>query len=64
MREFKVTFVKVEKIITKQTGPVQLAEQKYITDQDSFDIKCPDGFIVMSVIELLPTITVLKASKN
>jgi hypothetical protein len=64
MREFKVTFIKSEKVITNKTGPVRLAEQKFITDKESFEIKCPDGFIIMSVVELLPPVIFLKTVKK
>ena len=57
MKTFKVTFVKIEKIVKNQPGPVQLAEQTIKTDKETINISIPPGYTIMSVVELLPPVT-------
>lgn len=54
MKQFKVVFIKIQKVIPQQNSPVLLAEQLFTTESDKVDIPVPFGFQIMSVTELLP----------
>jgi hypothetical protein len=53
MKKFKVVFIKVEKVVTAKTGPVQFAEQEITTDDEKLTVVPPIGYIIMSVTEIL-----------
>lgn len=59
MQKFKVTLVKVDKIIGPKVGPMQFIEQNYKTDKPGITIIVPDGYTVVSIIQFLPEITQL-----
>jgi len=64
MKKFKVTFIKVQKVITGQNTPVVLAEQIIYSESDKITIPVPMDYSIMSVTEFLPEITLKNNGSN
>lgn len=54
MKQFRATFIKIQKVIAGQNAPVIMAEQMFETEDNNIIIPVPNGFALMSVCEILP----------
>ena len=63
MRHFRVTFIKIPKIVGARE-PAQFLDQEYFTDKDTIDINTPAGYGIVSVIEYLEPINQFSNEKK
>lgn len=57
MKKFKVTFIKIQKVIAQQNNVMILAEQIIESESETITIPVPVGFQILTVTELLPDVT-------
>jgi hypothetical protein len=60
MKQIKVVFIKVQRMLPNQNTPVYLAEQKFNVETENFIIPVPSMYQIMSVTEILPDVTITK----
>ena len=65
MRKFKVTYLKLQKVIGAVPGVPIMAEQLIITnDGGKIEIVPPDGYAVAVICEQLPDLTIFNTPQN
>lgn len=64
MKHFKVIYGRVAKILGPNSQLLQLAEQNIYTYKDNLEIKPPEGYAVINIIEFLPDIKIKAHAKK
>jgi hypothetical protein len=58
MKHFKVIYGRVAKILGPNSQLLQLAEQNIYTETDNLELKPPEGYAVINIIEYLKDVKI------